>query len=286
MTTKPDLRSVPLELPEAPYPEDTQVKGWKFQIDHERLFSSDTWALAAPDLRPWLLMVWHTAWVQRPAGAFTNDYALIAARIGMEQRAFAAQADILLRGFRLHADGRLYHAVVVEQVLELLALRQAERDRKQAYRERMKCPTNVPRDTKGTPVGETLPEPEPEPEPEPGKNITYHSSDKSPTFAPKVARDGCPYEKIRQLWIEILPDLRRPIGVEHWTPARKAMIKSRWNDQLPDLGSWRECFTLVSKSKFLCGKTPPTNGYKPFQADLFWVAKPENLLKIYEGKYS
>ena len=160
------------DLPDPPYPADTKVKGWRFQIDHERLFASDTWALAPPDMRPWLLMIWHTAWIQQPAGAFSNDYDVIAAKIGMEPRLFSAHADILLRGFRLHSDGRLYHQVVVEQVMGLLGLKEAERQRKADWRrkqaEKSGCPTDVPRDRHGTDMGKTAPEPVPGPGPGPG----------------------------------------------------------------------------------------------------------------------
>jgi hypothetical protein len=107
----------------------------------------------------------------------------------------------------------------------------------------------------------------------------------SPSEAERApAHKPCPYEEIRSLWIEVLPELRRPIGTEHWTAQRKAQIRNRWRDQLPDLDAWRECFELVRKSRFLMGKGP-ANGRKPFEADLFWIAKPENLLKLYEGKY-
>ena len=173
MSSRPKLEAVPGNLPEPPYPSDTAVKGWRFQIDHERLFASDTWALAPPDMRPWLLMIWHMSWVQRPAGAFSNDYDVIAAKIGMDPRLFAAHADILLRGFVLHSDGRLYHPVVVEQVLGLLGVKEAERQRKAEWRrkqaEKRGSPKDVPRDRHGTDMGKTTPEPEPEPEPEPGR---------------------------------------------------------------------------------------------------------------------
>ena len=166
----PPLKAVSRNLPEPPYPADTGVKGWRFQLDHERLFASDTWALAPAEMRPWLLMIWHTCWTQRPAGSFTNDRAVIAAKIGMDPRLFAAHADILLRGFVLHSDGRLYHPVVVEQVLGLLGVKEAERQRKAEYRrkqaEERGSPTNVPRDRRGTDAGIRTPEPEPEPEPE------------------------------------------------------------------------------------------------------------------------
>ena len=83
----------------------------------------------------------------------------------------------------------------------------------------------------------------------------------------------------------MLPTCEQPLDVEHWTQARKATIRARWNNQLPDIDSWRECFASVARSSFLTGQAEPCNGRKVFRASLFWIAKPENLLKIYEGKY-
>jgi hypothetical protein len=117
-----------------PYPADVRTKGWRFEVDLERIRESDTWTLAPPDLRPWLLMLWSTAWVQTPAGAFPNEDAMIAARIGMDLRAFKAARPILMRRWELASDGRFYHPVITERVLALLALRQAQADRKAASR--------------------------------------------------------------------------------------------------------------------------------------------------------
>ena len=283
---KPKLSAVPTELPEPPYAEDTFVKGWRFQIDHERLFASDTWALAPPDIRPWLLMIWHTAWVQMPAAAFTNDHAVIAAKIGMEPRIFTAHADILLRGFVLHSDGRIYHPLIVEQASGAYEKLKNDRERKRQYREKMKSERaeNVPRtstDVRGTSGTVRTPEPEPEPEEE-----SLHSSDEECCPAAGAARPSpTPFSEILRIWREVLPELNGHLDVEHWTPARKALIRARWRDQLPDLDAWRECFQIVRRSKFLMGRSSAP-GRKPFKCDLFWVAKPENLSKIYEGKYS
>ena len=106
-----------------PYPPDTRARGWRFEIDHERIRQSDTWALAGPDIRPWLLMLWLVAWEQTPCGSLPNDDSLIAARIGMAARAFTKHKDVLLRGWVEAEDGRLYHPVVTERVLEMLQYR-------------------------------------------------------------------------------------------------------------------------------------------------------------------
>lgn len=121
----------------APYPADTRAKGWRFELDIERVMQSDTWALATPDARPWLLMLWITAWQQVPCGSMPSDDLLIAARLGMQPKAFAKVRAVLLRGWWLADDGRLYHDVIAERVREMLERKDSERKRKAEYRARM-----------------------------------------------------------------------------------------------------------------------------------------------------
>jgi hypothetical protein len=161
---------VDTSAPGAPYPADTKAKGWRFELDHERIEQSDTWVLASPDMRPWLLMLWMTAWRQVPCGSLPASDELIAARIGMPTRTFQANKDLLMRGWALCADGRMYHAAITEQVLALIGLREKEAVRKQAYRDKQKSPPIVPWDTHGIPPAATPPEPEPELEPDKALN--------------------------------------------------------------------------------------------------------------------
>ncbi len=109
-------------LNEAPYPIDTRAKGWRFELDHERIRQSDTWALASPELRPWLLMLWMVAWEQTPCGTLPTEHALIAARIGMKPKAFVQWKEVLLRGWD-EFEGRLYHATMTERVKAMLEKR-------------------------------------------------------------------------------------------------------------------------------------------------------------------
>lgn len=152
-----------------PYPQETRAKGWKFELDHERIRQSDTWALAAPLQRPWLLMLWMVAWEQTPCGSLPDDDELIAARIGMPLADFQQHRGILLRGWWKATDGRLYHQVIIEKVLEMLARKTRETERKADYRNRKKS-QNVPimshgtdkgqtGDGRGSPVGVTTPVP-------------------------------------------------------------------------------------------------------------------------------
>ncbi|WP_320338945.1 hypothetical protein [Burkholderia seminalis] len=122
-----------------PYPSDTRAKGWRFELDLERIERSDTWALTPADLRPWLLMLWSTAWQQEPCGSLPANDELIAARIGMKTSVFAKNRDKLMRGWWRADDGRLYHNTIVTRVQEMLAARDKERNRKAEWRDRKKA---------------------------------------------------------------------------------------------------------------------------------------------------
>lgn len=123
-------------LPAPPYPAETRAKGWRFELDLERIEQSDTWALAPADLRPWLLMLWATAWKQVPCGSLPDDDQLVAVRIGMKPSQFAKTRGILMRGWWKADDGRLYHDTVAARVLDMLGAKVKERQRKADYRKR------------------------------------------------------------------------------------------------------------------------------------------------------
>lgn len=140
-----------------PYPPDTRIKGFKFDLDVERLRQSDTWSLAKPEQRPWLLMLWVTAWEQIPAGSFPNDDEIIAAKIGMNVDQFTLWRKVLMRGWTMHSDGRLYHSVIASRVLQIVEWRDNEAKRKAAYRkQRTDALSHVrPQMSHGTDAGQT-----------------------------------------------------------------------------------------------------------------------------------
>ena len=117
-----------------PYPADLEAKGWSLDLDYERIEQSDTWAIASPEQRPWLLMLWLVSWRQVPAASLPNNHRLIAARLGMPESKFAEWADVLLSGWELCTDGRLYHKTLTEHVLRMAAKRTKDRERVANYR--------------------------------------------------------------------------------------------------------------------------------------------------------
>jgi hypothetical protein len=142
-----------------PYPSDTRAKGWRFELDLERIDQSDTWALTPLDLRPWLLMLWASAWRQTPCGSLPDDDALIAVRMGMKASVFTKNKAVLMRGWWKAADGRLYHETISIRVAEMLAARDKERNRKAEYRKRKdaeegRSPDTVPAESRGTNEGQ------------------------------------------------------------------------------------------------------------------------------------
>lgn len=153
-------------LPAPPYPGDVLANGWHFELNPSRIENSDTWTLAgqaasqgAQDMRPWLLLLWMRAWQQSPCGSLPADGDLIAARIGMDPRQFAAHRDILMRGWYLCTDGRLYHPVVTELVERMRNGRRKDRLRKEAQRAVDKSASprrakkiSVPRDSRVSPT--------------------------------------------------------------------------------------------------------------------------------------
>lgn len=164
MNVAAKLHIVSNELPEPPYPSDAKARGWRFEIDTERLFASSTWKRAQDDIRNYLLRLWVESWAQIPAGSLPDDDGDIAAIVGMPVVAFQTHREALMRGWQRCSDGRLYHAVIGEQVIALYEKRRVDRERKAEWvknKQELKTPSRViPQESNGI----QTPEPEPEPE--------------------------------------------------------------------------------------------------------------------------
>jgi hypothetical protein len=132
--------------PEPPYPADTKAGGFPFPVDVERLMASDTWDLLSWEIRPSWLMLLIVSWRQVPCGAYRNDLDIIAAKIGRPRKFVEVHREELLRGWRLHADGRLYHSVITEKVLAFLGQREKWR-----YKKKQPFSENFQGESQGTP---------------------------------------------------------------------------------------------------------------------------------------
>ena len=100
----------------------------------------------------------------------------------------------------------------------------------------------------------------------------------------KTKKQNIPYQKIINLYEEILPELPQ---VNMLTESRKSHIRARWNDHIAhqSLEYWKDYFLLVKKTPFLLGKVPANNGRKAFRANIDWLINPTNFVKVTEGYY-
>jgi uncharacterized protein YdaU (DUF1376 family) len=100
----------------------------------------------------------------------------------------------------------------------------------------------------------------------------------------------CPHQKVIDLFHELLPELPKVIV---WNKTREGLLRARWKEaaaekkwksQEEGIEHFREFFGFVRKSKFLMGKTA-VNGRRPFECELEWLIRPNNWVKVIEGKY-
>lgn len=122
----------------APIPEDADLRQFRhFAVDVHRLLTSETWVLATGDEAKAALTLWLQAFHAVPAGSLpTNDKML--AYLSMAGPNWPEVREHALRGWKLHADGRLYHPVVTEKVLDALDRSEAYQKAKDGHRERMR----------------------------------------------------------------------------------------------------------------------------------------------------
>ena len=137
-----------------PYPADTRAKGWRFEVDYEKVEQSDTWDLATevPMAQPALLMMWLMAWTQVPCGSLPNDENLIRVKCRIPPKYWPTLKPILMRNWWLAEDGRLYHDTLVLRVREMLEYRRKESERRNRNRGKLAA---VPDLSRGTSAGHT-----------------------------------------------------------------------------------------------------------------------------------
>jgi uncharacterized protein YdaU (DUF1376 family) len=100
----------------------------------------------------------------------------------------------------------------------------------------------------------------------------------------------CPHQEIVDLFHNTLPELPKVIV---WNKAREGYLRARWREVAVEKGwkskeegieYFRNFFGFVRNSKFLMGKVSG-NGKRPFECELEWLLRPNNFVKVIEGKY-
>ena len=111
------------------------------------------------------------------------------------------------------------------------------------------------------------------------KHKPLNTKHKPLTSSTKLSKDNlCPHKDIVDLYHEVLPELSK---VKQWTPKRQGYLRTVWNgnESRQNLDYWRRFFSYVKKSDFLMGRA------NDFKANLEWLVKPSNFIKIIEKNY-
>ena len=283
-----------------PYSADTRARGWRFEIDHEQIMQSDTWAIAKPEIRPWLLMLWMIAWTQTPCGSLPAADAIIAAKIGMPPKLFARQRSALMRGWWLANDGRYYHPTITQRVRTMLDAR--DRDRARTARSRASRAVTQPesgsvtRDTSVTPTGlrsksqvSSPPVPVPVPVEEQDQelsvelplNLTESAGADSARASTSPKADPIPYQAIADAYNR---ELTRLPKVQTLTPKRKTLMRTAWqaDPRFRSLGFWADYFAACEADDFLNGTGPYGNGHANWRPTLDYLLRHQVVIALVE----
>jgi len=124
--------------------------------------------------------------------------------------------------------------------------------------------------------------------PLPGYSSLDTSSDPPEVLIPEVVDDvqeKVPIQAIVEAYhAACCPPMPKVVKL---TPNRKALIKARWHEdkERQSLQWWERFFVYCSQSTFLMGEQEGRDDRPPFMADLEWLVRPGNIVKVLEGKY-
>jgi hypothetical protein len=129
------------------------------------------------------------------------------------------------------------------------------------------------------------------------KNVKNVENDKNTDIPPnggcqdspdmRVKTPNCPHMDIIDLYHEILPSCTQ-VSYKHWAGSSRAkMLSVRWREDSDrqNLDWWCRFFRYISTSDFLMGRVQARDDNPPWMADIGWIIKPSNMIKILEGNY-
>jgi len=133
-----------MSAPEPLVPPEVDLTGFRFMpLDTVRLLDSDLFAISTGDEFKAAVSLWCKAWLQKPAGSLPNDDRVLS-HLSMTKR-WGKVKKVAMRGFVLCSDGRWYHPVIADKVLEAWQRREDWQEaqdnkltRQQRWRQRLK----------------------------------------------------------------------------------------------------------------------------------------------------
>lgn len=139
-----------------PVPADVDLRDFRFMPLDVLSIRDGRLPLGDPAIFRATMLLWFVAWHQRPAGSLDNDDEWLADHSGAHAD-WPRIRDTVLAGFVEHADGRLYHPIVTEKVLDAWGRKRAKQRLKAADRER-KAESREPASRPPPPEPETSPD--------------------------------------------------------------------------------------------------------------------------------
>lgn len=126
-----------MDIPEPFVPPTVDLKTFRYTpIFRSRLFGSTFHAIVSDAGWRAGVTLWLKSWDQVPAGSLPSDEVQLCrlAELGKDVKVWRKVAKDALHGWQECSDGRLYHKVVAEVVMEAWNLKQEQRDRTEKAR--------------------------------------------------------------------------------------------------------------------------------------------------------
>lgn len=319
MTSRPELRAVPpvTELPAPPVAADLEVRSLEiFPLNAQLLLRSKTWLRCKrrPELAFYVLNLWVAAFYGKPACSLENDDELLCDAAQCEPSRWPEFRAEALHGFTLHADGRLYHPVLVEMAGSALEQREVWRAQKakwRASRRGKKAETEIEEDQDvGDDVQQDVQRTSADVRRSPlfeGCGLRVEGSDsKNPSpngegSPPAAASIETPMGKLAvpvdeaQLATALYNEMAKranahagdtvfPLAIRP-TGNRRNLIAQRLKE-CGGVDAFKTVLDKVEASDFLTGRSGRSEGHANWRCDLGWIVKAENFTKIVEGRYS
>ena len=282
------------QLPDPPVPADCDLSGFPFMpFDAGRFRDSTFVAESSLEIVGAACILWAAAWCQVPAGSLPDNDASLARMTGFG-RDVAGWQKIragALYGFEKCSDGRLYHKHLTFHVIEawerrkkrVSAAAQSWINRSKNKQEQSNC---YAEDEHGQSTCNANAELLQSKDHTDNKDHTDKTekkytpkppqSDSEPEKANAAKAASVSVQQVVDLYHDVLPSLPSVLKV---TDARRKAINARIRDDLKTIGQWEGYFGKVAPSDFLMGRVDG------FRADLEWLCKPANMLKVLEGRY-
>ena len=121
-----------VDLPPPPIPPDVDLREIRnFDMDVARVLSSKLWIISTGEEFKRAFASWVRSWHEIPAGSLPANDAELLPLLGLTSWD-GVRRDVVLAGWKLHSDGRLYHRVVVKQALRVWRNLRGSNDRSEA----------------------------------------------------------------------------------------------------------------------------------------------------------